>query len=313
MKNKIHNEELIDPLDVLSSIWILSCNDENAIMTCEGIKYRINPPNHIDIKELIHSRGELFRKSVPAKRLENWKNQMLAGKHLPSYLRNIHDTNERNMLINSIRPEDTFRNQFRAEFSAPKVEIEVLEWGLQHIDRIRKSRSEVKEEEFKKWSSVRIPLTSAIIALLALALTAYTQYLNTQRETMRDQSQINLKYYEVELKPKLDKQDRFTESLIKAIDNVINNKPDDLKNELINLESAYLGLLRFLEENNEYRANEIFKKLQKFKADCLGNINRANKSEAEKDEINKLFEGYKRDFSRLLNITLFPGAYKDQK
>jgi hypothetical protein len=33
--------------------------------------------------------------------------------------------------------EDFFRSQFRAEEDAPRSPIEVLDWGLKHIDRLR--------------------------------------------------------------------------------------------------------------------------------------------------------------------------------
>lgn len=68
-----------DVFDILSAIWILSCNDENPIMTYRSIKYRLGLPENYDAKGLIESRGELFRKGVPQNRLVS------GAKHLKSY------------------------------------------------------------------------------------------------------------------------------------------------------------------------------------------------------------------------------------
>ena len=73
-----------DVFDILSATWILACNDENPIMTYEGIRYRLNLPKDYDIRKLIQSRGELFRRGVPYYRLRECKQQMLERKRLPS-------------------------------------------------------------------------------------------------------------------------------------------------------------------------------------------------------------------------------------
>jgi hypothetical protein len=151
-------------LDILSAIWILSCNDENPIITYEGIKYRLSLPEDYDVKSLIQSRGELFRFRVPARRLEAWKEQMKAGRHLPSWIRDIQDTSTRETKIDGLSTDDVFRNQFRAKTAAPPAPIEVIKWGLEHIDRLRKAGIEAREEKTKKITGMWIPVLSMLVA-----------------------------------------------------------------------------------------------------------------------------------------------------
>ena len=42
-----------DDLDILSAIWILSCNDEISEMTYEGVKYRLGLADDYNLRRLI--------------------------------------------------------------------------------------------------------------------------------------------------------------------------------------------------------------------------------------------------------------------
>ncbi|MDZ7380003.1 MAG: hypothetical protein ONB06_11745, partial [candidate division KSB1 bacterium] len=54
-----------DIFDVLSATWVFACNDENPIITYEGIRQRLNLSTSFDITSLVQSRGDLFRRGVP--------------------------------------------------------------------------------------------------------------------------------------------------------------------------------------------------------------------------------------------------------
>lgn len=82
---------VVEELDVLSAIWILACNDENPILTYEGIRYRLNLPATYDVRALIRKRGELFRLGANPEAFEQWKGRMLSGKHLPAWIRVLRD------------------------------------------------------------------------------------------------------------------------------------------------------------------------------------------------------------------------------
>ena len=137
--------------DVLSGAWILASNDENSIMTYKSVKYRLGLSEDYPLKELIKSRGELFRIGIPDWRLNKWKTQMVEGKHLPSWVRELEDEKHRNESIRSLSSEDVFRSQFRAEPAADRSLVDTLDWGLNHIDRLRRASLESKAQSAKSW------------------------------------------------------------------------------------------------------------------------------------------------------------------
>ena len=147
--------ECADELDILSAIWILSANDENPTITYAGIRYRLGLSKDFDVMALVKGRGEMFRSGVPARRLDDWKEAMLAGNHVPSWIRAIGDDSARNARIKTLTTDDVFRNQFRAGANAPAASVELIEWGLQHISRLRKAAADTREEGVRRWSKGR--------------------------------------------------------------------------------------------------------------------------------------------------------------
>lgn len=138
------------------------------IITYKGIVRRLQLPPDFDVKSLVRSRSELFRPGVQQRILNNWKSEMLAGKSLPSWIRDIEDVNERIKIINELGPDDVFRSQFRVERDAPKAELNVLDWGLQHIERLRKSRLESKDARDKSIQMWILIVISALNIILAI-------------------------------------------------------------------------------------------------------------------------------------------------
>src|SRR6266498_380486 len=140
-----------DVFDVLSASWVMACNDENPIITYEGIRHRLDLDSAFDIRGLIRSRGDLFRRGVSERRLVAWKQDMLAGKRLPGWIRDIDEQELRRRTIEQFTSDDVFRCQFRTEDGAPKASLEVIGWGLQHIDRLRRAHYEARETTAKSW------------------------------------------------------------------------------------------------------------------------------------------------------------------
>jgi hypothetical protein len=148
----------VDDLDIVSAVWILASNDETSLITYEGIRYRLDLLPSFDVRNLVRKRGALFRTGANAKHLEAWKEEMLAGRHLPSWIRAIADNAEREKTIRGLTVDDVFRSQFRTSRSsgvqpwhADRSPIEVINWGLEHIDRLRKANLEAREATAKSW------------------------------------------------------------------------------------------------------------------------------------------------------------------
>ena len=87
---------------------------------------------------------------------------MRLGKHLPSWIRDVDDETTKKSAIEALSPEDVFRSQFRAEYDAPKSSVEVIDWGLQHIDRLRKASLEYQEQTAKRWEIWLVFLVSIL-------------------------------------------------------------------------------------------------------------------------------------------------------
>jgi len=148
MPKQRQNRTIIEEPDVfgiLSATWVLSCNDESEIMTYEGIRQRLNLPKDFDVKVLIQSRGELFRRGLPSYRMEEWKKEMLAKRRRPSWILDIEYPEARRHTIECLTSDDVFRSQFRAEKYAPRSPVEIIDWGLQHVDRLRKASFESRK------------------------------------------------------------------------------------------------------------------------------------------------------------------------
>jgi hypothetical protein len=169
-----------DEFDILSAIWILASNDEDSIITYEGIKYRLDLPGAFDIRGLVKSHGELFRRGITTYQLEELKRDMLAGKRLPPWIRDIEDLSDRNATIQGLTTHDAIRSQFRAEENAPRSDIKIIDWGLQHIHRLRKASIEHREQK-AKWT---MPfLTILVTGILTSGGTLTVQYLTSNWNT----------------------------------------------------------------------------------------------------------------------------------
>lgn len=141
----------IEDLDLISAIWILACNDDNPLITYRGLSRRLGLADDFDIVRVVRSRPELFRPGVTRRRLETWKEEMRANKRIPGWIRDLPTSAERLAAIENLQTADVFRSQFRSQaIQEERSPIEVIRWGLEHLDRLRKATSEVKEARVRR-------------------------------------------------------------------------------------------------------------------------------------------------------------------
>jgi hypothetical protein len=160
-----------DEYAILAAIWILASNDETSLITYRGIQQRLNLPVDYDVRALVTCHGELFRQRIPFWMLKKWQGEMRQGKHRPAWIREAREE-ERETLIDSLTPDDGFRSQFRSELSAPRSDIAVIEWGLGHIERLRKAKTDAREASAKSWQIWLVFATSilGVAATIVVAL-----------------------------------------------------------------------------------------------------------------------------------------------
>jgi hypothetical protein len=243
--------------DLLPAIWILSCNDENPIITYRGIALRIGI-TEAEAKKLVSERRELFRPGIRLSRLNSWKDRMRAGKNLSGWLLEIADVDERRKAIDALSPNDVFRNQFRVEDGAPKCSIEIINWGLSHLDLIRKNAAMAREERLKRWGTVILP-TGAILVSLVVALTAQA----LQWKASNDQR--SLKFYEVNFKPKQENYAAFMSAFNEAILACASADQQKALVQMNRMETAYFSLDPFFDDESR---KSIFSKFVQFSKLC---------------------------------------------
>ena len=139
----------IDDHDLLSAIWVMASNDENPIITYAGIQYRLDLPPHCNVEELVNSRPELFRHGVNETRLNEWKGEMITGKHRPSWIRVKGEEEAQRQVIQALTVNDVFRSQFRTKHDATQSDIDTIKLGLEHLDRLRKGELEARDANVK--------------------------------------------------------------------------------------------------------------------------------------------------------------------
>jgi hypothetical protein len=166
-----HVKDTRDVFDILSALWIIASNDTNPLIAYEGIKHRLNLPVGYELEELVQKRGELFRNHISLHSLEEWKAVLLANpSSRPSWIHTLGDESFQKTKIESLTVNDAFQSQFRGASGDPsRSPIEIVDWGLQHIERLRKASLETREESIKRWqlwSVLIISVTNIIITIV---------------------------------------------------------------------------------------------------------------------------------------------------
>jgi hypothetical protein len=238
--------------DILCSIWIIASIDENPLITYEGLKYRLGLPDSFDVKALVHSRSELFRKTTPQNRLDTWKTDMRSGNRLPSWIRIIENDKERENKIENLSVNDVFRSQFRIEHNAPKSEIEIIKWGLEHIERLRNAELDAKKGRTSFWSTVIIPAMSIIIAGLSI-------FYGYKIQQSSNQNQMELKHYEVEFKPKQEGYVNYMKAISDASVFSKANLPVNMMQSLTDAEQSFYILEPFLPDKDRAKIEKEYK------------------------------------------------------
>ncbi len=123
----------------------------------------------------VYHRPELFRLEANHDHIEAWKQEMLRGRHLPSWIRAISPEAERKATIDAISTDDVFRSQFRSRKDAQRSEIEIIKWGLEHLDRLRKANAEARDASVKRWQMWLVFWVS-LVGVVSQFVIAYAKY-----------------------------------------------------------------------------------------------------------------------------------------
>jgi len=211
-----------------------------------------------------------------------------------AWIRDIEDATLRQEKIDKLSRDDVFRNQFRAKKDSPPAQIEVIKWGLEHIDRLRKAGIEAREEQTKKITGMLIRLISMLVALIAVVSSAYLQNrsINTQ---------VDLKKYETSFRPKQEGYSLFMESVGASFDSAYKGDIDRMVGNFNRIEDAYFRIEHFLDED---KRNAIWGQYQQFQGMCLELRKEPRKSPKRSNYFDS-FLWYKKYFRGQLYGALF--------
>jgi hypothetical protein len=285
---------IAEHLDTVTAIWILASNDERPEISYVGLRHRLRIVDGLDERRLVAERGELFRLSIPGSRLEELKSHYREGQRLPSWLRKVPEA-ERGQTIDRLTVDDFFRSQFRTQAEAPRSPIEIVDWGLKHIDRLRTAAVEERDSPVRWWTSVWIPLLSVLVALMAVGSTMYVQ-----RQGSIDQRA--LKEYEVGFRPKVDGYTRLMQAVSTSFERATVPGGLGLRMALNEVDLAAIQLEPFLKKDvRERLRNEI----QNFMQFCLDVGRRVPSTSKVSDKDIDLFVGYRNGLRNVLYGALF--------
>lgn len=217
------------------------------------------------------------------------------GSRLPSWLRRLPEA-ERSAAIDRLTVDDFFRSQFRTQAGAARSPIEIVDWGLKHIDRLRAAELEKREAPLRRWTSVWIPLFSIIVASMAVASTMYVQ-----RQASVDQRA--LKEYEVGFRPKVDGYTRLMQAVSTSFERATVSGTPGLRGALNEIDLATIQLEPFLRTDARNRLRD---EVQAFMQFCL-EVGRRDPSAAKLlDKDIELFV----DYCNGLRTTLYGALFQ---
>jgi hypothetical protein len=169
-----------DTYDALSAIWVLACVDDDPIITYEGLRYRLSRGPVYKLKNIVASHPELFRRNISDERFDEGKHRILRAASedkpelLPAWIRNTKRKESWEQVIDNLGPDDVFRSQLRATGGSVQANIEQIDWGLEHIERIRTARVQARSELATKnqfWLVFVVSIVNIVVTFIAVVVT----------------------------------------------------------------------------------------------------------------------------------------------
>lgn len=157
-----------DDYQILTASWIMASNDENNLMTYKSIGKRLDITDIEHIKKLIKSRGELFRLGATKAAIDEWKSQMVEELQRPSWMRELSEAEFAKEKLR-LSKDDIFRSQFRTERNAKKSDVNIIDWGLRHLERLYTNESSQTKTKIQIWTLI-IAALGAVLGIVNILI-----------------------------------------------------------------------------------------------------------------------------------------------
>jgi hypothetical protein len=285
----------IDHYTVLSAIWVFACNDERALISYRGIRHRLSLPTSYPVEEIIRDRAELFRLRAPLTQLAAYKEFLRSGQKGPSWLALAKSREEKLQMIDGLEPEDFFRSQFRTEPDAPRSSLEILKWGLEHIERLRTKDVQKNEDRHKRVTAIWIPAGSLLATILALIVSSCMQWNAADRNA-------DLQVFETTYQPRQEGYATLMRALWSTFQVASGNDQVRADSSLAALETMLFELEPVMAEGTR---EAIWKQYRTFEAFCR---QIANGPAQPRATTLAQFTVHRREMAELLHKSLFESA-----
>ncbi len=171
----------------------------------------------------------------------------------------------------STQPSDVFSSQFRVRSNAPPSDLKIIDWGLEHIEKLRKLKLENKKVNLNWIKEWVIPISSTLVALAALFISYWIQSasINSQEVLKKYEldSQEKLKKYEVSFNQRNDSYVSIMKSFELVIKSVESRNKTDFQANLEQLDSSYYKIRPFLTIEAQSRFSRTLKDYRKYMND----------------------------------------------
>ncbi len=258
-------------LDFIASVWTFACVTKNAKVEYKNIDHRYKK-QFGDSKKVIDSHRILFLEGrVDPGELIKIKWLLLLSR--PAWLIEWAKESKQTeyAAISNLQSEDFFSTQDRFLDTTPPSPVEVLKWGLEHIERLRNKKKEDDEKFGKLVREILIPLGTMLAAFATIIIGSYFQQqsldrqLDRQKELQTEQIQSQekmqaatiqadkkLKAFELEFSSKQSSFSKFIRYLDQAFIYAEKKKPGAFRYSLNQAEKIYYNNFEFfLNDDNK--------------------------------------------------------------
>lgn len=160
---------------ILSAIWMISNTEECPLILYKQLYISLKISESIDLKGIIQDNREFFKHGSNQKELDIMKTIWKRDGLNPDYLKTSQKSEEVNNNIDKIGTDDVFKSYFRISGCNEKTSIEIINWGVNHIDKLQQAIKDKKKYMIFRFSAILLPLFTMIFSMSIHLLTSYNQ------------------------------------------------------------------------------------------------------------------------------------------
>jgi len=282
-----------DDLDVISAIWMLSCNDPDTIMTYKGIAHRLALKGwDVErVRHVVQSRAELFSPVVSSRWFKEWQEWIKKEAHYPGWVLELTGKAARDKAIDDLTRQDVFRCQFRndnrptdkTDPCVPVCDTDQVKLGIEHLDRLRKAGAEERDERLKYRTTVIVPVVALLLTSLVGGLSTLVSYWSLQNSRHLAQQTADLtradelvKLWDLSTRMRGNAYEGVFNSMQSASDAALAGNKEETGKQLIQVRSDFYRLEIVIDDPQARK--QLWNRYGEFKQLCSDALANSGKS-----------------------------------